>query len=108
MCHNPYSAHWRHEKHHCPNLVPNEDDRSRFKHLKDVFQANIHYDKSSKYSFESLAHMWSEWHMQYIEADYPVLFSTYSFSSISAGKVLCNLTLLSVAFCIIRTVRFEE
>jgi hypothetical protein len=77
MCNNPYAAHWRHAKHHCPNFIPNEDDRKNFHNLKDVFSVKVNFDQDSKYSFDSLVHLWSEWHRQYMDADYPVLFSTF-------------------------------
>lgn len=76
MCGNPYAAHWRHEKHHCPNMIPNEADKTSFRHLKDVFSVKVNFDKNSKYDFDSLAQLWSEWHLQYADADYPLLFST--------------------------------
>jgi hypothetical protein len=78
MCKSPYAAHWRHEAHHCPNLVPNYQDRAHFKNVKEVFSVKVNFDANSHYAFDSLAHLWSEWHQQYLDADYPLLFSMYS------------------------------
>ena len=77
MCAHPYAAHWRHDEHHCPNLVPNEDDTKRYDHLKETFQVTVRYDKDKQthWIFDSLVHFWSEYHRQYLDADYPVLLS---------------------------------
>jgi len=79
MCGNPYAVMWRHTKHHCPNLVPNDEDRAYFQQLSDHFPVKIKFDHNSHYFFNSLAHLWSEWHQQYLQADYPVLFSKCNF-----------------------------
>lgn len=77
MCAHPYAAHWRHGSHHCPNLVPSEQDRQHYSHLTEsAFAVQVKYDESSQPEFASLAHLWSEYHQQYFQADYPVLFST--------------------------------
>lgn len=76
MCHNRYSAHWRHGPHHCPNLVPTEEDRKQFHTLHNSFRVNIRFDENSSYAFNSLAHLWSEWHQQYLDAEYPLMFGT--------------------------------
>lgn len=79
MCANPYSAKWRHGPHHCPNLVPNQQDHEHFHRLSvEAFGVRVQYDASSQYEFTSLAHLWSEWHQQYWNADYPVLFSKFA------------------------------
>lgn len=31
MCAHPYNGRWRHTAEHCPNLVPNENDKGRYK-----------------------------------------------------------------------------
>jgi hypothetical protein len=77
MCANPYAAKWRHGSHHCPNLVPDELDRQFYRHLPNdsAFGVRVKYDAESQFEFDSLAHLWSDYHLQYMNADYPILFS---------------------------------
>jgi hypothetical protein len=116
MCKSPYAAHWRHGAHHCPNLVPSDQDLAHFKNVNNVFSVKVNFDAASHYAFDSLAHLWSEWHQQYMDADYPLLFSMSS-SAADALVVSKNMYLRVLTFCIvlffllaavILSVRFEE
>lgn len=75
MCGHAYAAVWRHGKHHCPNLLPNEVDLQKFPRLKkdDAIPVMINFDKHSQNRYNSLVHLWSEWYAQYLEVDYPIL-----------------------------------
>lgn len=75
MCAHPYAATWPYGPHHCPNLVPNAEDRRRYRHVKDAFAVTVNFDKNNKNHFESLVHLWSEWYAQYLNVDYPILMS---------------------------------
>jgi hypothetical protein len=75
MCASPYAAHWRHDEHHCPNMIPNEMDRDKYKNLQDAFEVSVVFDGQSKRHFQSLVHLWSEWYAQYLHVDYPILMS---------------------------------
>ena len=77
MCASPYAAHWRHDKHHCPNMIPNEVDRVKYKNLQHSFEVTVIFDEQSKRHFQSLVHLWSEWYAQYLHVDYPILMIRY-------------------------------
>lgn len=77
MCRTHYAAHWRHNARHCPNLIPTEQDRNTFPHLQETFNVSVHFDTNSHFQFDSLAHFWSEYHLQYMNVDYPILFSKF-------------------------------
>jgi hypothetical protein len=82
MCAHPYAAHWRYGPHHCPNLVPNAVDAQHFPHLSNhqsAFGVTVKFDKESHATFDSLAHLWSEWYAQYLQVDYPILMSTFDY-----------------------------
>ena len=91
MCTHPYAAKWRFGRHHCPNFIPNDGDREHFKNLKDVFQVRVKFDQQSSFSFTSLAHLYSEWHQQYLTADYPVLFVRFEDLVFSPRTVLSEI-----------------
>jgi hypothetical protein len=75
MCKSPYAAHWKKTKDHCPNLVPTPDDLKRFqKELKEsnnTFPVTVVFSKDQIMSWPSLAHLYSAWYQQYVNADYP-------------------------------------
>jgi hypothetical protein len=78
MCGSPYSANWRHGKHHCPNLIPNAGDNQHYKNLNDVFEVTVTFDKKSQRHFDSLVHLWSEWYNEYLHVDYPILMGKWN------------------------------
>ena len=69
MCRHSYSANWRHSEEHCPNLLPNEIDKSHnwFKQLSDgePIPVNIRYNKESRTAHKSLAHLWNDYYGAY-------------------------------------------
>jgi hypothetical protein len=83
MCVHPYSVRWRHGNYHCPNFVPNEQDRSHYPRIPDDHvNVAVRYEKYSIANFTSLAELWVEWHREYIQAESPVLMSTLTIASV--------------------------
>lgn len=72
MCRHPYATKWHHTKKHCPNLVPNEDDRDLFPFLENEIPVRINYPEPAEH-WDNLADLWSDWYGQYFHADYPRL-----------------------------------
>lgn len=64
MCESPYNIKWPRVEGRCPNLV---DPRSG-----TGFGVQVQYTPFFRH-FPSLAHMWSFWHREYYEADFPRL-----------------------------------
>lgn len=77
MCRHPYSARWRETAEHCPNLVPNDSDRSHFpvitKNHNRTVPVKIVFSKESVVKWDSLILLWNDWYRQYMNAEYPVL-----------------------------------
>lgn len=73
MCTHPYAAKWPHSPKHCPNLVPNADDFALpLQHITTPsIRVNVSYNPPVQY--DSLAHYWTQWYKEYLEADYPRL-----------------------------------
>jgi len=82
QCKASYDAEWTlAPNQHCPNLVPIPNDfatplrhsrkanRTSYKVRVPLHQAG--YEKTDQY--DSLAHMWTAWHKQYMETDIPRL-----------------------------------
>jgi hypothetical protein len=65
MCASPYTMQWDQSSiaTHCPNLVD---------HGKDV-EVRIKWGTSFERTWRSLAHVWSSWYREYLEASYPRL-----------------------------------
>ena len=94
MCRHPYAAKWIHNEHHCPVLVPAEHD---FEHhgTQLLVESSDSHDNNNNNNinpgqnrssvpvtigyprkaakFESMAHLWSQWYNEYLDADYPRL-----------------------------------
>lgn len=62
MCHNPYTAKWKHSPQNCPHLQI--DDEWNPVHVK--------YGAATE-NYTSLAHLYNEWYHEYQNSDYPVL-----------------------------------
>jgi hypothetical protein len=88
MCRNHYGARWHYTKEHCPNLVPNQHDLQLFPYQGSNIPVRLDYgsggdDTSSSgggvnvTSYDSLAHLWSEWNRQYWQVDYPRIMVRY-------------------------------
>eukprot|EP00536_Pseudo-nitzschia_multiseries_P005859 jgi/Psemu1/13819/gm1.13819_g len=76
MCREGYGVRWDHDSnHHCPNLVPNDFDRKRFRKKKQ--NNNKESDQTSSVpvwmgrnpidgpTWPSLIHYWNEWYESY-------------------------------------------
>jgi hypothetical protein len=75
MCQSPYLMKWTHTKKHCPNLVRDvESDTGVPVWTK--------WGKIYERSWQSLAHVWSEFNGEYEKADFPRLIVRFE------GKLL--------------------
>ena len=64
MCESPYLMKWPHSKQACPNLVRDLDQ-------DEGFPASTRWGKEYERTWESLAHVWSEFNGEYQKADFP-------------------------------------
>lgn len=71
QCKHPYAAKWHHSDKHCPNLAPNAVDLHLYHYTTDTVPVMVKYDPPVNYT--SLAHFWTDWYQQYLDADYPRL-----------------------------------
>eukprot|EP00934_Nitzschia_sp_Nitz4_P008239 Nitzschia sp. Nitz4//scaffold37_size175936//13709//17211//NITZ4_002025-RA/size175936-snap-gene-0.253-mRNA-1//-1//CDS//3329549725//8229//frame0 len=75
MCKHPYDARWPRSAEHCPNLVPTEEEKATA--TDPSIYANGTVPVTIKYKppahFPTIAHYWTEWYKEYLEADYPRL-----------------------------------
>lgn len=99
MCRHQYTAKWETDsKRHCPNLVPNAEDRIEFKHLKDKdsVPVRVRYgDRDEKIfrNHDSLVHFYNDWYQEYIEVDFPriiVRFEDLVFFAKETTKAVCE------------------
>lgn len=68
MCRNHYGARWHYTNDHCPNLVPNHEDYKLFPFIGNNIPVRLDYGGDGSVnitSYDSLAHLWSEWNEQY-------------------------------------------
>jgi hypothetical protein len=77
MCRHEYGARWRHDKsRHCPNLVPNNEDRAAFPVLRPLnvtsVPVRVVYAEFERHH-ASLAHFWNDWYQEYVNATFPRL-----------------------------------
>ena len=100
MCRHGYTANWLHTTKHCPNLIPNEFDFTMLESLQHddniitpnmlddadytdddnpeagftmnttVIPVTVEY-KSLTTNHTSLAHMWNDWYLDYVQAEFP-------------------------------------
>ena len=78
MCKQGYGVRWDHNPtKHCPNLVPNEFDRKRFRKLRNASSVMVWQGKNPTVglSWNSLVHFWNDWHGSYVtpKVTYPHL-----------------------------------
>ncbi len=76
MCKQGYGARWDHDSDtHCPNLVPNDYDRKRFKRLQNTSSVPVWMGVNRKVgpSWPSLVHYWNAWYQSYVHAEFPHL-----------------------------------
>lgn len=99
QCKHPYVAKWIHSKRHCPNLVPTPEDfklkdnpKFPVKYLLgDTVGVRVKYDPIVE--FKSLAHYWTQWYTEYMEADYPrliVRFEDLQFHAKEMINIVCQ------------------
>jgi hypothetical protein len=89
MCRLHYAVLWHHDsKRHCPNLVPNQDDFKLYPFSSKNVPVRLNYNLQEQQQqrhhvtlnitkYKSLAHLWTEWYRQYLEADYPRILVRY-------------------------------
>jgi hypothetical protein len=92
MCRIHYKALWPHNpKRHCPNLIPNAQDKVQFPMLrnKDVVPVTVHYPDFVKHH-DSLAHYWNDWYNEYFNAEFPRLMVRFEDLIFHAKEVTTN------------------
>lgn len=85
MCRHPYSALWRHNPTHCPNLIPNKFDRGR-KPGQGTMQVKVRFatqhigkeplpDKGNKtfVEYTTLLDVWNTWYGEWYDVKFPRL-----------------------------------
>jgi hypothetical protein len=98
MCKQGYGVRWPHDRNlHCPNLVPNEADRRRFKHEihKNDTSISVWMGKDPHVgpSWPSLVHYYNAWYQSYVQADFPRLiirFEDTLFHGDTVMKQVCE------------------
>ncbi|EEC45174.1 predicted protein [Phaeodactylum tricornutum CCAP 1055/1] len=94
MCKHPYATSWsKNVSRHCPNLVPTPEDRAEFSELgtNESIPVRINYPNKPA-DYPSLAHFWSDWYQQYLQAEYPRLlirFEDLIFHQKSLLSIVC-------------------
>jgi hypothetical protein len=79
MCESPYTMEWNRTAQHCPNLIEETTvlqlhDDSVSGDLPAELGVPVHVQWGRfKRKWHSLAHVWSEWYQEYVDADYPRL-----------------------------------
>jgi hypothetical protein len=97
LTHTPISS-----NSHCPNLVPSDEDRKRFPELRNLsaVPVKVIFDAEQKFYWDSLVHLWNDWYLRYLNADYPRLIVRFEDTLIHAPKILemiANCTGVTVA-----------
>jgi len=110
MCRHSYTAHWSHNKAHCPNLIATEDDihnlpalRKMYGHHRgDIVEGKdteklvpikINYSNTIIHNHSSFGHWYSEWYNDYLKADYPrimVRFEDLLFYGKDVTRAMCR------------------
>ena len=77
MCVSPYNMQWNRSDEVCPNLV--QDASGSGEGVDDVddeamgVPVEIHWPPRANRTWPSLAHVWSSWYREYLDADFPRL-----------------------------------
>ena len=106
MCRHRYAARWVHMEDRCPNLVALEADLEANKDLKKLFNSDAHkndeeklvpvrikYAEDTWHKHDSLAHFYSDWYGEYLNADFPrlmVRFEDLLFHGEKVIRTLCD------------------
>eukprot|EP00934_Nitzschia_sp_Nitz4_P007521 Nitzschia sp. Nitz4//scaffold118_size93875//74617//76434//NITZ4_004800-RA/size93875-augustus-gene-0.46-mRNA-1//1//CDS//3329533760//7511//frame0 len=78
MCRHAYAAHWNHTRDHCPNIVPNQDDKARFPELEDSEYVPVHVKYAAVTTeHDSMMHFYNDWYNMYMNATFPRLIVRY-------------------------------
>jgi len=81
---------WAHGPERCPNLVADVDSSMT---TADAGQpVKILWGRNFWRHWKSLAHVWSEWYREYLDADFPRLIIRFEGKRDSYGCVLCVTT----------------
>lgn len=67
MCESPYTLEWNKSKLHCPNLV--EPVNASVRQEPKGVPVRIRWGKDFIRTWPSLAHLWSAWYREYVDAD---------------------------------------
>jgi hypothetical protein len=74
---------------HCPNLVPDEEDRKRYgDSINETFPVKVIFDKDQVFYWASLAHLWSDWYQYYFKATYPRLMIRFEDMVLHAPTIM--------------------
>jgi hypothetical protein len=90
MCKHPYTAKWAHSKRHCPSFVFKSNEQ-RGKKEGDIIDVKVKYREWAY--FDSMAHYWSQWYEEYLNADYPrlmVRFEDLQYHAREMVDVICQ------------------
>ena len=93
MCKQGYGAHWNHNPdQHCPNLVPNNYDRRRFKGLRNATSVRVWMGPGPRKgpSWDSLVHLWNDWYDSYVLADFPRLLVRFEDTLFHGKEVMAQ------------------
>ena len=76
QCRNSYGAHWNMVGGRCPNLIPTTSERAELGLSEDVQTFVVdHTNSQARFRYhtpyESMAHMWSSWYSDYLDASFP-------------------------------------
>lgn len=72
---------WKHNSGHCPNLISEFDGKSNVK-------VRVQWGTKYRRYWASLAHVWSEWYLEYYEAQFPRLIIRFEDLLFHTPKVL--------------------
>jgi hypothetical protein len=92
MCKQGYGVRWDHNEKHCPNLIPNDFDRQRFKRLRHAESVPVWMGRSPKTgpTWKSLTHYWNDWYESYLGVDFPRLVIRFE-DTLFHGKQVMDL-----------------
>ena len=85
MCRHPYAARWQFDGYHCPNVVDYETGI--------VSNVEVYYSKENMVPYKSLPHMYNQWYLDYLAADFPrvmVRFEDLLFFGKEVTQTLCK------------------
>ena len=92
MCRHPYEAYWMGKKDHCPNLVPTTESEVMELKGEKTYKVWVRYNPDPRY-YDSMAHLWSEWYQDWIDAEFPRLmirFEDLIFHTESVVEQVCS------------------